>query len=351
MASYTDGRQRSELEIDRDIRNRIDATYLEINAKTQAETMKRWTYEQNIKRPYFHVTELDDDQLVNWRKYLDFEEAEGDASRIVFLYERCLVSCAYYDEFWLRYLRYMYSKGNQEDVRIIYQKASCIYAPIARPQIRHNWAIFEEQIGNTEVARAIYESILTELPSDVKTVVDWANFERRHVGMDAAVDVYRRCITADDKRVTTQAKGALVAEWTKLIWKIKGKPKEARQVFADNHIYYVGVREFWEAWLRFELDQPFAESQVESTTNGDAPATDAEPKKSAQETRVRSVWSAIRDLSRLDLDVICDLANLYQGFLLDHGVGLRGAAAREFLELDSLLFGPESLRKGAVKVN
>ncbi|MBE7180685.1 MAG: hypothetical protein INR71_05655, partial [Terriglobus roseus] len=97
---------RSEAEMERDLRARIDGYYLEIFQKTQAETTKRWTYEQEIKRPYFHVTELDEPQLANWRKYLDFEEVEGDYQRIVFLYERCLVAAAYYDEFWLRYSRW-----------------------------------------------------------------------------------------------------------------------------------------------------------------------------------------------------------------------------------------------------
>lgn len=347
LASYTDGRQRSELEIDRDIRNRIDSFYVEINGKTQAETMKRWTYEQNIKRPYFHVTELEEDQLVNWRKYLDFEEAEGDTARIVFLYERCLVTCAYYDEFWLRYVRYMYTMGKQEDVRIIFQKASCIYAPIAKPQIRHNWAIFEEQLGNIETARAIYESILTELPDDVKTVVDWANFERRHGGLDAAIDVYQRCLLPQDKRVTKQVQGALIAEWARLIWKIKGKPDEARQVFTERTTLNIGVREFWEAYLRFELDQPFHEVSTATTTNGDT--THSAPKKNLQESRVRAVWTAIRDTSGLELDALCDLSELYKSFLLEHGSGQNGAAAREILTLDSLLFGPESLRKAADK--
>jgi len=62
--------QRQELEIERDVRAKIDAYYYEIFTKTQEEVTKRWTYESEIKRPYFHVTELDHQQLANWRKYL-----------------------------------------------------------------------------------------------------------------------------------------------------------------------------------------------------------------------------------------------------------------------------------------
>ena len=35
-----------------------------------------------IKRPYFHVKPLDDTQLANWHKYLDYTEKEGDTARV-----------------------------------------------------------------------------------------------------------------------------------------------------------------------------------------------------------------------------------------------------------------------------
>ncbi|KAI8846929.1 hypothetical protein BC829DRAFT_491006 [Chytridium lagenaria] len=44
----------------------------------QEAVHKRWVFEAEIKRPYFHIKPLDDAQVANWRKYLDFEENEGD---------------------------------------------------------------------------------------------------------------------------------------------------------------------------------------------------------------------------------------------------------------------------------
>jgi pre-mRNA-processing factor 39 len=35
-------------------------------------------YEDNIRRHYFHVKPLDDSQLENWHRYLDFVETQGD---------------------------------------------------------------------------------------------------------------------------------------------------------------------------------------------------------------------------------------------------------------------------------
>lgn len=41
-------------------------------------------------------------QLKNWKEYLDFETEQGDKDRIIILYERCLIACALYEEFWIR---------------------------------------------------------------------------------------------------------------------------------------------------------------------------------------------------------------------------------------------------------
>jgi len=153
--------ERGELEIEREVRSRIDNFHLEIFSRTQTETTKRWTYESEIKRPYFHVTELDEPQLVNWRKYLDFEEVESGFERVSFLYERCLVTCVFYDEFWYRFARWMYAQeGKEEEVRNIYQRASMIFVPISRPGIRIQYATFEESQGRPDMARAVYESVL-----------------------------------------------------------------------------------------------------------------------------------------------------------------------------------------------
>jgi pre-mRNA-processing factor 39 len=69
--------------------------YYEVFNKAQEETNKRWTFEAEIKRPYFHITELENSQPVNWRKYLDFEEKEGSYARTCFLCERCEVACVF----------------------------------------------------------------------------------------------------------------------------------------------------------------------------------------------------------------------------------------------------------------
>lgn len=314
---------KSEAEIERDLRLRIDSYHLEIFSRTQTETTKRWTYESEIKRPYFHVTELDEMQLSNWRKYLDFEEADGSFSRIQFLYERCLVTCAHYDEFWLRYARWMLAQeGKEEEVRNIYQRASTLYVPISRPEVRLHYAYFEELSGRVDVAKDIHSAILISLPGHIETIVSLANLSRRHGGLEAAIEIYKSQL--DTPQCDIQAKAAFVAEWAKLLWKIKGSPADARQVFQKNQQWYPDSRPFWTSYLMFELEQP----------------TSAET-EDVQYQRIKQVLSEIRSKSTLQPAIVKELVQIYMLYLLERG---SNESAKEYMTLDREINGPQSVQ-------
>ncbi|EEH47049.2 uncharacterized protein PADG_03147 [Paracoccidioides brasiliensis Pb18] len=313
---------KGEAEIERDLRLRIDTYHLEIFSRTQTETTKRWTYESEIKRPYFHVTELDEAQLSNWRKYLDFEEADGTFARVQFLYERCLVTCAHYDEFWLRYARWMLAQeGKEEEVRNIYQRASTLYVPISRPEVRLHYAYFEELNGRVDVAKDIHSAILLTLPGHIETIVSLANLSRRHGGLEAAIEIYKSQL--DSPQCDIQAKAAFVAEWAKLLWKVKGLPDDARQVFQKNQQWYPDSRPFWTSYLMFELEQP----------------TSAET-EDVQYQRIKQVIGDIRTKSSLPLAVAKELVQVYMVYLLERG---SNEAAKEYMTLDREVNGPQSV--------
>ncbi|KAJ5579781.1 uncharacterized protein N7459_005766 [Penicillium hispanicum] len=313
---------KAEAEIERDLRLRIDNHHLEVFSKTQTETTKRWTFESEIKRPYFHVTELDEGQLTNWKKYLDFEEAEGSYARIQFLYERCLVTCAHYDEFWFRYARWMAAQSDkEEEVRNIYQRASCLYVPIANPTIRLHYAYFEEMSGRTDVAKDIHSAILLYLPSHVETIISLANLSRREGGLDAAIEIYKTQLDSPECEMATKA--ALVAEWARLLWKIKGAPDEARQVFQANQQYYLDSRPFWANYLTFELEQPTSAAT-----------------ESVQYERIKQVVSDVRTKSTLLPEVVKELVQLYMTYLLERGTK---DTAKEYMTLDREVHGPASV--------
>ena len=314
---------RPDNEVERELRTRIDNYHLEIFHRTQAETTKRWTYESEIKRPYFHVTDIDDTQLSNWRKYLDYEETEGDYARTQFLYERCLVACAHYAEFWLRYARWMLGQPNkEEEVRNIYQRASCFYVPIALPQMRLQYAFFEEMTGRVDVAKDIHEAILIAMPGHVETIISLANMSRRHGGLDAAIQVYKAHI--DSQTCDISAKASLVAEWARLLWKIKGSPADGRQVFEKNQHWYPESVPFWSSYLDFELQQP----------------TSAETEEEHYQ-HIKHVANDISTKSKLAPGAMRELLSKYMVYLLERG---GKDAAKEYMTLDREIHGPASVQ-------
>jgi len=87
-------------------------------------------FEASIKRPFFHVKPLDEDQLENWHQYLDFVEKNGDFDWAVKLYERCLIPCANYSEFWIRYSEYVDAKGGREIANHALVRASSCFVKV-----------------------------------------------------------------------------------------------------------------------------------------------------------------------------------------------------------------------------
>lgn len=312
------GMERPELEVERDIRAQIDSMYYAVFNQTQAETTKRWTYESEVKRPYFHVTELEQSQVTNWRKYLDFEEAEGDPTRIIFLYERCLVTCAFYDEFWFRYVRWMSAQeGKEEEVRIIYQRAAMMFVPISRPGIRLQFAYFEESQGRVDMARDLHESVLIKLPDCIEAITSLAHLQRRQSGLDAAIEVYKTQVEEPETDIFVKA--ALVTEWAFLLWKAKGSVEEARNVFVKNSQHYADSRVFWEKWLELELQQPTSlESEDE---HGE---------------RVKQIFTDLRNKSRLSAATKKELFEVYLSYLQHRG---GKDAMKQFLIIDREIFG------------
>ena len=314
-------KQRSEKEVEQELRSKIDTYHLEIFQRTQNETTKRWTYESEVKRPYYHVTELDEPQLLNWQKYLDFEESEGDYIRIKFLYERCLVTAANYEEMWLRYARWMAAQENrQEEVRNIYSRASCIYVPITRPTVRLYYAQFEESAERSDVAIAIHEAILLNIPNYIEGIVSLVNVYRRQHGLQKAIEVVKQYI--DSPESTVHARGALVSEWAHLIWRGTGDADAARQVYQTNEQLYLDSGAFWANWLDFELQQPTSETDEE-----------------ARHEQIGKVFNDIRQYASLPPEMVRDLAAKYFTYLKERG---GKEAMKEYMQLDQDINGPLS---------
>uniref|UniRef100_A0A8C6VN40 Pre-mRNA-processing factor 39 n=1 Tax=Naja naja TaxID=35670 RepID=A0A8C6VN40_NAJNA len=156
----------------------------QIFSQNEAEVSKRWNFEDGIKRPYFHVKPLERAQLRNWRDYLDFEMVSGSHERTIVLFERCVIACALYEEFWIKYIRYL-ENHSIAGARSVFQRACCYHLP-RKPNIHLLWAAFEEKQGEVEEARRILKTFEDYVPGLVMVRLRRVSLERRLGNMDMA---------------------------------------------------------------------------------------------------------------------------------------------------------------------
>uniref|UniRef100_A0A5K3FTJ4 Suf domain-containing protein n=1 Tax=Mesocestoides corti TaxID=53468 RepID=A0A5K3FTJ4_MESCO len=179
------------------------ATYLQI--------MKRWYFEEKIRRPYFHVKPLEEAQLSNWAEYLSFEESEAASAeallaapvtedappqvtmedvqqakkRVRILYERCLVACALYEHMWIRYAKYLeYTEQDFCAARDVWRRACTVHLR-SKPTIHWHWALFEVRhpavLDNSEPKSPleILSSLEERLPDSALTCARHVDAMRR----------------------------------------------------------------------------------------------------------------------------------------------------------------------------
>lgn len=126
----------------------------------------RAQHEANIKRPYFHVKPLDYPQLVNWMAYLDLEIQGKDEHRIRVLFDRCLIPCALYEEFWIKYARWTWKTYKSKTrCREVYRKAKT-HCPTSLNLVLSESG-FEESVDNFDDALKLLDDFRREYPGYV----------------------------------------------------------------------------------------------------------------------------------------------------------------------------------------
>ncbi|KAG8449151.1 hypothetical protein GDO86_015995, partial [Hymenochirus boettgeri] len=210
------------------MRHRIIEVHQEIFNLNEHEVSKRWNFEEGIKRPYFHVKPLEKAQLINWREYLDYELENGTNERIVILFERCVIACACYEEFWIKYAKYM-EDHSVEGARHVYNRACNIHL-VKKPSVHLLWAAFEEQQGNLEEARSILQTIETTVEGLAMVRLRRVNLERRHGNVNEAKNLLEEAM----KNAKTNSESSFYAiKFARHLFKVQGNVEEARKVLSD----------------------------------------------------------------------------------------------------------------------
>ncbi|XP_039314758.1 pre-mRNA-processing factor 39 [Solenopsis invicta] len=212
----------------RAIREKIISSRRKMHKANVNAVAARWSYEEGIKRPYFHVKPLERCQLKNWKEYLDFEIEQKDQNRIIILFERCLIACALYDEFWMRFVRYLESlKGdNTEKIRDVYSRACMVHHP-KKPNLHLQWAIFEEGQDNFEKAAAILENIDNVLPNMLQVAYRRINLERRRGDLEKACTLYENYISNSKNRTIANN---IAVKYARFLCKVKDDVDKAIKV-------------------------------------------------------------------------------------------------------------------------
>ncbi|KAL3285704.1 hypothetical protein HHI36_000234 [Cryptolaemus montrouzieri] len=138
-----------------------------------------------IKRPYFHVKPLERCQLKNWQDYLDFEIQQGDKTRTIVLFERCLIACALYEEFWLKFIHYLDTLEGDDiipKIKDVYERA-CTIHHLKKPNLHLQWAIFEETHQNANRAAEILVNLEKCVPNLIQIANRRISLERRRATM------------------------------------------------------------------------------------------------------------------------------------------------------------------------
>uniref|UniRef100_A0A0A9YDU3 Pre-mRNA-processing factor 39 n=1 Tax=Lygus hesperus TaxID=30085 RepID=A0A0A9YDU3_LYGHE len=212
---------------------------ISLRYKTYKETLNkiadRWMFETSIKRPYFHIKPLEKSQLDNWMSYLDFEITNGDFQRTIILFERAMIACAMYQQFWLKYIKYLEECScGPEMIRSLYQRACLVHLP-SNSHIALNWAAFEEGQGNMGLARKILAHTDRRSNNLMLVQLRRIHFERRCGKNDQAIKLFEHYISSSTQKCATMA---LIAKYAQFCHRTLNDHARACEILKDAAAKY-----------------------------------------------------------------------------------------------------------------
>ncbi|KAG9446828.1 hypothetical protein H6P81_012956 [Aristolochia fimbriata] len=224
----------------------------ELYKKAKEFDSKIIDFETAIRRPYFHVRPLDEQQLENWHNYLDFIERGDDFNKVVKLYERCLIACANYPEYWIRYVLCMEASGSMELACNALARATEVFVK-RQPEIHIFAARFKEQSGDVSGARSEYQLVHSELsPGLIEAIIKHANMEFRLGNKEAAFSVYEEAIKVERGKEQSQILPMLLVQYSRFLYLVSGNVEKAREILDENFEHLPLSKPLLEAVIHLE---------------------------------------------------------------------------------------------------
>ncbi|XP_059626092.1 pre-mRNA-processing factor 39-1 [Cornus florida] len=227
----------------------------EMHKKAKELDSKIVGFETAIRRPYFHVRPLNTAELENWHNYLDFIEGGEDFNKVVKLYERCLIACANYPEYWIRYVLCMEASGSVDLANNALARATQVFVK-RQPEIHLFAARFKEQSGDIPGARAAYQLVHTEIsPGLLEAITKHANMEHRLGNLEDSCSVYEQAIAIEKGKEHSQSLPLLFAQYSRFLHLVSGNVEKAREIL-DQALENVELsKPLLEAIIHFESIQ------------------------------------------------------------------------------------------------
>lgn len=202
----------------------------ELYKKAKEFDSKIIDFETAIRRPYFHVRPLNVAELENWHNYLDFIEGTGDFNKVFKLYERCLIACANYPEYWIRYILCMEASGSMDLAENALARATQVFVK-RQPEIHLFAARFREHGGDIAGARASYQLVHSEIsPGLLEAIIKHANMEHRLGNPEDACSLYEQTIAIEKGKEHSQILPLLFAQYSRFLYLVLGRVEKAREV-------------------------------------------------------------------------------------------------------------------------
>ncbi|CAN0897658.1 Pre-mRNA-processing factor 39-1 [Linum grandiflorum] len=181
----------------------------ELYKKAKEFDSKICDFENAIRRPYFHVRPLNVAELENWHNYLDFMEAQNDLNKVVKLYERCLIACANYPEYWMRYVLCMEACGSMDIAENALVRATEVFVK-RQPDIHLFAARYREQNADIPGARAAYQ----------------------RGNLEDSFSLYEQAISIEKGKEQSQVLPMLYAQYSRFVYLASGNAEKAREILA-----------------------------------------------------------------------------------------------------------------------
>ncbi|KAL0213261.1 hypothetical protein RCL1_006887 [Eukaryota sp. TZLM3-RCL] len=192
----------------------FDRVY-ELYQQTESVFKAKQPFEVPLSRQWYTIKPLPEAQLVGWRQYLLNEIKISSFEYVVSLFNRCLVPCADFLEFWVMFINYC--NQNNRPRHVFERLMTCHeFLMTSSPDFRLITALQLEEIGDEPAALQVYE-ILTQLfETSPLVVARFASFcARRQFPIPQWLSLLEKKVAQSP---TSDQKNALTLIAFRLLW-------------------------------------------------------------------------------------------------------------------------------------